>query len=180
MKTLFAALALSVFFAAQAAAAPLPMSSEGPVDVTADSMVYNSDKNTVSFQGSVEAARGEFRLWADSLTIFLRGSGEKSGDASSSSSLAAAMGGTDLDRIVAERNVRFKNGAQHGSAQKATYLARPNTLVLEGAPILHDGDNSISGSVIRYYVNENRSVVEGGPKRRVHAVFSGNDRKKGK
>ena len=177
MKTFFAAIALSVFFAAQASAAPLPMSSEGPVDVTADSMVYNSDKNTVSFQGGVEATRGEFKLWADSLTIFLRGSGEKGGDASS---LAAAMGSTDLDRIVAENNVRFKNGAQHGSAQKATYLARPNTLVLEGSPILHDGENSISGSVIRYYVNENRSVVEGGPKRRVHAVFSGNDRKKGR
>ena len=80
MKTLFAAIALSVFLTAQASAAPLPMSSDGPVDVTADSMVYNSDKNTVSFQGGVEATRGEFKLWADSLTIFLRGSGEKGGD----------------------------------------------------------------------------------------------------
>ncbi len=178
MRALITALALTVLCAAQAAAAPLPVSSDGPVDVTADSMVYNSDKNTVAFQGRVEATRGEFKLWAETLTIFLRGGAKEKAD--ETSALAAAMGDTDLDRIVAEKNVRFKNGAQHGSAQKATYLARPNTLVLEGNPILHDGENSISGSVIRYFVNENRSVVEGGNGRRVHAVFSGNDKKKGK
>ena len=81
------------------------------------------------------------------------------------------------DRIIAEKNVRFQNGTQTGSSQKATYFASRNLLVLEGNPILHDGDNSIRGNVIRYYVNENRSVVEGGPKQRVHAVFSSNDKK---
>ena len=177
MKTFFASLATVLVFAAAAVAAPLPMDNDRPVDVTSDSMVYNSDKNTVVFQGSVEATRGTFKLWAETITIFLRGGAKQK--AEETAALASAMGGTDLDRIVAENNVRFKNGAQHGSAQKATYFARPNTLVLEGNPTLHDGDNSISGNVIRYFVNENRSVVEGGSKRRVHAVFSGGDKKKG-
>ena len=51
-------------------------------------------------------------------------------------------------------------------------------LVLEGDPVLQDGENSIRGNVIRYFMNENRSVVEGSPKKRVHAVFS--NEKKGK
>ena len=66
---------------------------------------------------------------------------------------------------------------QTGCAQKATYYSAKNLRVLEGNPVLHDGDNSIRGNVIRYFVNENRSVVEGGPKQRVHAVFSSNDKK---
>ena len=78
---------------------------------------------------------------------------------------------------LAEKNVRFQNGTQTGSAQKATYYSAKSLLVLEGNPVLHDGDNSIKGNVIRYYVNENRSVVEGSPRQRVHAVFSSNDKK---
>ena len=179
MKPVFAFLAFSLLLLSQASAAPMPLSSDAPVDVAADNMVYNSDKNTVSFTGNVEAVRGEFKLWAESLTIFLKNGG-KQVPAEESFSLAAAMGSTDLERIVAERNVRFKNGTQSGTAQKATYFAGPNTLVLEGKPILRDGANSITGNVIRYFINENRSVVEGGSSQRVHAVFSSSQKKKGK
>jgi len=179
MKTIFASLAITLLLLSRAAAAPLPLSNDAPVDVAADNMIYNSDKNTVSFTGNVEAVRGEFKLWAESLTIFLKNGGKKE-SAGDSSSLAAAMGSTDLERIVAENNVRFKNGTQSGTASKATYLAGPNMLVLEGKPILRDGTNSITGNVIRYFVNENRSVVEGGSSQRVHAVFSSNQKKKGK
>ena len=174
MKTFLLSLLIFASCATAALAAPLPgADSHLPVDVTADNMVYNADKNTVVFQGRVEAVRGEFKMWSETLTLYLKSKGEpKEGK-----SPAPAMEGSDLDRIVAEKNVRFQNGTQTGSAQKATYYSAKNLLVLEGNPILHDGDNSIRGNVIRYFVNENRSVVEGGPKQRVHAVFSSNDKK---
>ena len=174
MKTLFLTLVLFSCCTVGAMAAPLPgADSNLPVDVTADNMVYNADKNTVVFQGSVEAVRGQFRMWSETLTLYLK----STGNAGAEKSAAPAMEGSDLDRIVAEKNVRFQNGTQTGSAQKATYFSAKSLLVLEGNPVLHDGDNSIRGNVIRYFVNENRSVVEGGPKQRVHAVFSSNDRK---
>lgn len=174
MKTFLLTLVIFTFCTAGAMAAPLPGGdSNAPVDVTADSMVYSADKNTVVFQGRVEAVRGEFRMWSDTLTLYLK----SAESAETEKNAAPAMEGSDLDRIVAERNVRFQNGTQTGSAQKATYFSAKSLLVLEGNPILHDGDNSIRGNVIRYFVNENRSVVEGGPKQRVHAVFSSNDKK---
>ena len=175
MKKSLLILLVLVFCATGAVAAPLPGSDENlPVDVTADNMVYNADKNTVVFQGKVEAVRGEFKMWSEVLTLYL-----KSHDAArqGKTSTAPAMEGSDLDRIVAEKNVRFQNGTQTGSSQKATYYSAKSLLVLEGNPILHDGDNSITGNVIRYFVNENRSVVEGSPKQRVHAVFTSNDKK---
>ena len=85
-----------------------------------------------------------------------------------------AMKTGDLDRIVAEKNVRFRMDTKSGTAQKATWLADKEELVLEGNPVLLDGRNSVTGKRIRYFVRENRSEVEGGTGRRVEAVFSSN------
>lgn len=168
-RTLIAFLLAAVSCSSPAFAAPIPAGSANvPVDVTADNMVYSADSSTVVFHGKVEAVRGEFKMWSDELTLYLKN--DKAGNAKKDA--ADAMDPGELDRIVAEKNVRFQNGTQNGTARKATYHAGSSTLVLEGDPILYDGDNSIRGSVIRYYVNENRSVVEGSPKQRVHAVFS--------
>ena len=157
-------------------AAPFPATDEKlPVDVVADRMVYETDKNTVTFQGSVEAVRGEFTMWSERLTLYMKAS--KDGKKAAPET-GTAMTGSELERIVAQGNVRFKNGTQTGSSEKATYLADQGLLVLEGDPVLHDGENSIRGKVIRYYTKENRSVVEGGPKQRVHAVFSSGDKEK--
>ena len=179
MKKHLLALLAALLLSSPAWAAPLPGGDSNlPVDVTADNMEYSSDKKTVVFHGSVEAVRGEFKMWSDKLTLILKGkdSGEEKNDKKGSSKAADAAG--DLDRVIAENNVRFQNGTQKGTAEKATFFAQKNILVLEGDPVLQDGENSIRGSVIRYFMNENRSVVEGSSKKRVHAVFSNEKKEK--
>ncbi|WP_446424318.1 LptA/OstA family protein [Mailhella sp.] len=176
-KLLLSLLATLLFSSAALAAPPLPGGdSDLPVDVTADSMEYSADNSTVVFRGKVEAVRGEFRMWSEILTLILKKQDDaKEKPEKRSGDLAKA---NDIDRIIAEKNVRFKNDTQHGTAQKATFYSARNILVLEGDPVLQDGENSIRGNVIRYFMDENRSVVEGSPKKRVHAVFS--NEKKGK
>ena len=179
MKKHLLALLAALLLSSPAWAAPLPGGDSNlPVDVTADNMEYSSDNKTVVFHGSVEAVRGEFKMWSDKLTLILKGkdSGEEKKDKKGSSKAADAAG--DLDRVIAENNVRFQNGTQKGTAEKATFFAQKNILVLEGDPVLQDGENSIRGSVIRYFMNENRSVVEGSSKKRVHAVFSNEKKEK--
>lgn len=177
MKTLLLSLLVTVFFSSAALAAPpIPGGDSSlPVDVTADSMEYSADNSTVVFRGKVEAVRGEFIMWSEMLTLVLN---KKGGTENSAQNAGDPSKPSDIDRIIAEKNVRFKNDTQHGSAQKATFHAAKNILVLEGDPVLQDGENSIRGHVIRYFMNENRSVVKGSPKKRVHAVFS--NEKKGK
>lgn len=175
-------LAALLFSPCAQAAAPslLDDSADQPVDVTADTMEYSADSSTVVFRGNVEAVRGTFKMWSETLTLVLKkqsGKEEKKEEKSEKKSKDLSKG-NDIDRIIAEKNVRFKNETQHGTAQKATFLAEKNILILEGDPVLQDGDNSIRGNVIRYFMNENRSVVEGSAKKRVHAVFS--NEKKGK
>ena len=136
MKKLLFTLLLCVLCTGAAMAAPLPGGDSNlPVDVTADNMVYNADKNTVVFQGRVEAVRGEFKMWSETLTLYLK---SRNTAQENKKSTTSAMEGSDLDRIVAERNVRFQNGTQTGSSQKATYYSAKNLLVLDGDPILHD------------------------------------------
>lgn len=178
MKKLLLSLLVTLLFSSAAlAASPLPGGdSDLPVDVTADSMEYSADNSTVVFRGKVEAVRGEFKMWSEMLTLVLKKQDDsKEKGEKRSNDLAKS---NDIDRIIAEKNVRFKNESQHGTAQKATFYSARNILVLEGDPVLQDGENSIRGNVIRYFMNENRSVVEGSPQKRVHAVFS--NEKKGK
>ncbi len=176
MKRFVFVILFALSFALPASAVSITGLDENlPVDVAADRMVYETEKNSVTFQGGVEAVRGEFTLWSDILTLYLKSPEDK--EKKNATRADSAMGEGDLERIVAEKNVRFKNGTQTGSAKKATYFAEQGLLILEGEPVLHDGENSIRGKVIRYYTKEERSVVEGGPKERVHAVFS--SKKKG-
>lgn len=150
--------------------------SKAPVRVTADTMTYEPDKNIVVFSGNVEVTRENFRMWSAKLTMYMKEqktSGENKETSSANSGLDAMKAG-DLDRIVAEKNVRFRMDTKSGTAQKATWLADKEELVLEGNPVLLDGQNSITGNRIRYFVKENRSQVEGGSGKRVEAVFSSN------
>ena len=178
MKKLFLSLLATLLFSSAALAAPaLPGGDANlPVDVTADAMEYSADNSTVIFRGKVEAVRGEFTMWSEVLTLILKKQDEAREKTETRSHDLAR--GNDIDRIVAEKNVRFKNDTQHGTAQKATFYAAKNILVLEGDPVLQDGENSIRGNVIRYFMNENRSVVEGSAKKRVHAVFSNEKKEK--
>ncbi|MBQ5727903.1 MAG: hypothetical protein IIV56_03140, partial [Mailhella sp.] len=108
MKKHLLALLAALLLSSPAWAAPLPGGDSNlPVDVTADNMEYSSDNKTVVFHGSVEAIRGEFKMWSDKLTLVLKGkdSGEEKKAKKGSSKAADAAG--DLDRVIAENNVRF-------------------------------------------------------------------------
>ncbi len=170
-----------------AASSPLGRSdSHSPIRVTADSMTYEPDKNIVLFSGNVEVVRDDFHMWSAKLTMYMKArknaktdskknakDGKDTPEKEAPSGLDAMKTG-DLDRIVAEKNVRFRMDTKSGTAQKATWLADKEELVLEGNPVLLDGRNSVTGKRIRYFVRENRSEVEGGTGRRVEAVFSSN------
>lgn len=183
-----------LLFVAPAHAARPALDGDEPVKVTADNMTYQTEKNVVVFSGNVEVQRGPFQLWAATVTMHLMpgkaSAPSKTPDANADAEPAPAantavagltggLGTGDIDRIIAEKNVKFRQNTQTGSASKATYTAKDGVLLLEGDPVLRDGDNSITGHSIRYFTAENRSEVVGGGKKRVEAVFSSKSSKKG-
>jgi lipopolysaccharide export system protein LptA len=124
-----------------------------PIQIKSDELNADNAKKTATFVGNVVARQGDLVLYADKLVVTY---GEK-GDA--------------LSRAEAFGNMRIVQGARRGQADHGVYDTVKGTIVMDGSPKVFQGDNTIAGSVITYYLDEDRSVVSGGPGVRVEAVI---------
>jgi lipopolysaccharide export system protein LptA len=79
-----------------------------------------------------------------------------------------------VQNIVAVGNVRIDQGARWAVGGQAVFDQGQRTLVLTENPVLHDGPNVVAGDRVVVFLDENRSIVEGGRKR-VKAVLYPND-----
>jgi lipopolysaccharide transport protein LptA len=82
--------------------------------------------------------------------------------------------GTDADKIkevVAEGHVRIHKGDRLAEGRRAVFDQAKQTIVLSDGAVLHEGPNQVAGDRIVVYLQEERSVVEGGSNSRVSAVF---------
>lgn len=130
-----------------------------PTSIKADRMDYDADGQTVVFNGNVYVKRPDFELWSVKLTVYLDKSGKKSDEAEQSG--VEGMQAGDIDRIVAEKDVRMKSNDKEGTCQKATFYAKADKFIMEGNPVLKDKDkNNITGSIITHYLKANRSEVQ--------------------
>lgn len=138
--------------------------------ITSDKLTYSADKQQAIFETKVHVQRPDFELWANRLVVYLKPS-PKTGD-SKKGSVPEGMAGGDVDRLEAIGNVRMASEPNRsGTCSKAIYTASDGVLRMEGDPRISDGENTVTGEVIRYFTRENRSEVQGG-KKRVEAVFS--------
>ena len=72
-----------------------------------------------------------------------------------------------LKEIVAIGNVKVVQLDRRATGQKATFDQDENKVVLDGEAVVREGENVIRGEEITFYVDEERSVVEGGKGSRV-------------
>ena len=101
----------------------------------------------------VVAMQGDVRLAADTLTLAL-----------------AADSTNGLRTVVAEGNVRFSKGDRRASARRAEYDQAKRMIVLDQDAVLEDSRGNVSGDRVSVYLDEGRTVVEGG-EGRVRAVL---------
>jgi lipopolysaccharide export system protein LptA len=139
-----------------AAAAPPALTGAGskePVEIAADRMEADDAAKTLVFIGHAVAKQGEVTINGDRLTIHY-----------------AAQGG-EVDRIVAEGNVRIVQGERVATGGRAEYFRAEERMVMTGSPKVSEGANSVQGHEIVLFLKENRSVVKSGQDGRVNAVF---------
>lgn len=168
------ALKTFVIFGLLLLAAPVGGQEEAqksPIRITSETMRYGHSQKQVRFEGEVHAVRDAFELWSQKLTVFLRG------DAAN----GTEGGGMDMaenqniDHLLAEGDVKLQEGNRTGYCQTAWFYPDKGLLRMEGEPRLEQGENSIRGSVIKLYINENKSEVIGGDSGRVEALFYSSD-----
>ena len=143
-----------------------------PITVNADTLEYDYKNNVVVYRGDVQAAQGQVKLRSDTLTVTFEsvkdGTQPKTADPPVPD--PAAKGGQRVHDVVAVGSVRIDQGTRWATGGKAVFDQTQRTLVLTENPILHEGPNEVAGYRVVVYLDENRSVVEGGRKR-VKAVL---------
>ena len=130
-----------------------PTLSREPLKIKSDSLRADSEKNMATFEGKVVARQGDLTLYADRLQITYSGAAR------------------ELSKVEAFGNVRILQGNRQASGAHALYDPKGARIVLDGGPKVVQGDDVITGKIITYYVNEQKSVVTGGPNERVEAVI---------
>jgi lipopolysaccharide export system protein LptA len=136
---------------------------KGPITITADGLEYDYKSNIVVYRGDVLATQDQVKLRSDTLTVTF--ASQAPGNPP-----AAGRGSQRVDQIVAVGKVRIDHGTRWATGGRAVFDQSKRTLVLSETPILHDGGNEVAGDRVIVYLDEDRSVVEGGRKR-VKAVL---------
>ena len=174
MKTFFLSICTAVLFCASAQAAPLAVPRPDrnvETRITSDKMTYLAEQQKIVFEKDVHVTRPDFELWANKLTVLMKPA-QNTEKQTKKGSLPDGMAAGDVDKLIAEQNVRMKSETRTGTCSKATYTVDNGVLTMEGDPRLTDGENTVTGEIVRYFTEENRSEVQGGSKKRVEAVFS--------
>jgi len=147
-------LVVLLFVYSTASAAPLAPTVDisKPVEITARQLeVIQSDNKSV-FSGDVVAKQGDMTLTANQLTVF-------------------SAAGEQIDRLEAVGQVRFVQGENTATADRAVYRQKEEILVLQGNATVAQGNNRVSGDEIVFYIRENRSLVKSSDQKRIKAVI---------
>jgi lipopolysaccharide export system protein LptA len=123
--------------------------SRAPIDITSDTVEADQKTNKVTFKGNVVAKQEDTTLYANTLTILYDPNTKK------------------LKEIIAIGNVKVVQLDRRATGQKVTFDQDKNKVVLDGEAVVREGTNVIRGERITFYVEEERSVVEGGKGSRV-------------
>nr|WP_279342475.1 lipopolysaccharide transport periplasmic protein LptA [Geotalea sp. SG265] len=120
------------------------MKSNQPIKIKSNELFTDTAGRTATFVGKVAARQGDMTIYADRLVIKYS---EKE---------------RDVDAVEASGNVRVIQGDRQAAAGHAVYDNKAGKIVFDGSPKVYQGNNVVSGRVITYFVEEQRSVVTGG------------------
>jgi lipopolysaccharide export system protein LptA len=99
---------------------------------------------------------------------------------SDDSSANPLSGNQEIHRVDCEGSVKIQQGNRLGVGQKALYLAKsqPRRLILTGEARIWEGNNSVTGHQVVYYLDQNRSQVDSSDNGRVRAFLEQDGTKK--
>ena len=129
-------------------------SSGAPIAIDSDTAEGNQKQNTVTFKGNVIARQENTTLYANLMVVHYEPETKK------------------IREIVATGNVKIVQLERRATSQKATFYQNENKVLLEGDAILREGENVIRGERMTYYLDDERSVVEGGKGSRVSTTIT--------
>lgn len=146
-------------------AAGSPKAEDTPILIKADQLISNNEEKWAEFIGNVNVTQADMVIDSDKLRIYYRGElleGEgKSGENQDT-----------LEKIIASGNVKIVSPQYTAVSDVVEYDAKTLTITMIGdnSKVI-SGKNSITGSKIILYRQDNRIKVLGNQKKRVEATF---------
>ena len=127
-----------------------------PITVKSNEMNADNKARTATFFGKVVAKQGDLTIFSDKLVVNY-----------------AEING-EVDKVEAYGNVRIVQLNKTGFSDQAVYETSAGRIVLTGTPRVVQGGDSITGKVITYFVDDDKSDVssDGDPKARVEAIIN--------
>jgi lipopolysaccharide export system protein LptA len=137
---------------------------EEPISITSERMEANAAGDVVTFTGNVVATQADGMLKARLLRVFYR-------DLPPQAGAGAQEGRREITRIEAEGEVMIVQAKKIATGERAVYSSAERTIVLTGKARVRQERDWVAGSKVTFYLDENRSVVEGAPGRRVTSII---------
>jgi lipopolysaccharide export system protein LptA len=137
-----------------------------PINIEADRMISQEEKNSVVFMGNVDASQGKVTIRTDEMTIYYKPNGPKK----------AKSQAQKVDKMICVGKVKVTQEDWLGTGDRMDYFADARKVILKGNAKAWRGQNMVSGKSITYYLDEKRSEVDGP----VSAVGEGKKKKPGR
>lgn len=132
-----------------------------PIAVTADTLDFDYRSRVLTYTGRVVVTQADLKLQSDTLRVEL---GERDRQEADSAD-------AQLKAVIASGNVRLEKGSRWATAGRGVFDQLKRTVTLTDHAVLHDGDNQVSGDRLVVYLDEQRTVVDGGDGGRVKAIL---------
>lgn len=126
--------------------------SNKPINIKADQLQADNKGKLAVFTGRVVSKQDDITIYSDRLEIYY---GE---------------GKDEVDKIIAIGNVRILQTNRIGTGGHAVYESKLGKVTLTINPRVTQDKDTVTGKVIIYYLDEDRSEVQSGENTRVEAV----------
>ncbi|MGH8011848.1 MAG: LptA/OstA family protein [Candidatus Binataceae bacterium] len=116
--------------------------NHGPINIRSDSLSLDYQNNTVLFKGHVRVVQAGGVLTSNSLLVKYNKDHE-------------------IERAIADGNVRMSQGGRWVTSDHAVLNQLDHTIALTGNPVAHNGGDQVTGTKITVYLQSGKSVVDG-------------------
>jgi lipopolysaccharide export system protein LptA len=143
-----------------AADVPVPLESR-PLAISSRTMTVKNLDQRVIFEKNVTVIKGDMDLHADRVEVVLaKPSAPSASDTPGDGMGPDILAEGNIERIVADGNVKVLQGTKTVTADHAVYHRDNETVVLTGHPETWEEGVRIAGSKITILLKEQRSIVE--------------------
>ena len=143
--------------------------AEEQIEIIADQFTTNNEEKYMDFTGDVRASQGNFVITSERLRIYYK--------TNSGNTKTPTDSQESIKQIIASGDVKISSEKYIAETDRAEYDPDSTVLVLKGENSkIKSGKNLITGSIITVNQRDGQIKVEGGPQKRVKALFYSKDK----